>query len=182
MSIQAVSWVLDHSRSRGIDRLVMISLANHASTPRKEDNRTGDDEDGGAECFPSMRTIASEAGVSLGAVSKSIGSVVKLGEVEVRAAGGPRRSARYRLTLVHEMNMKMIRERSPDERSARSRGERSARARGEQNHQEPSENLSSRVCNTCTGSGWLPSDPDDTDRRSKECPECNPRQLKLVQP
>ena len=50
MSIQAVSWVLDHSVTVKLERLVLISLANHA-------NEAG-------ECWPSIKRIASEAGTS----------------------------------------------------------------------------------------------------------------------
>lgn len=90
MSIQAVAWVLDHSDSRGLARLVLISLANHANTD--------------AECWPAQRTIAREAGISLGAVSVQIKALVESGELEVVSDGGPRTSARYRLSLVHQMN------------------------------------------------------------------------------
>lgn len=86
MSIQAVGWVLDHSQSRGFSRLVLIALANHANSETNE-------------CWPSQRTIATEAGISPGAVPAQVRALVDLGEIEMVEPGGPRRSARYRLTF-----------------------------------------------------------------------------------
>lgn len=98
MSIQAVAWVLDQSQSRGFSRLVLISLANHAN------KETG-------ECWPAIRTLAKEAGVSKSAVAKHVGELVALGELEVVDEGGARRSAHYRLTFpayVHETDEKGV--------------------------------------------------------------------------
>lgn len=116
MSIQAVAWVLDHSESRGLARLVLISLANAVN------------KDANGECWPSMRTIAGEAGVSLGVIPSKIEELVELGEVEVVDRGTQRKSARYRLThlSVQETNA----ERSPDELTVQ--------PRSEQNRKEPS--------------------------------------------
>lgn len=84
MSIQAVGWVLDHSQSRGIARLVLISIANHAS------NST-------AECNPGVRTIAREAGVSTGSVSNHVKTLLGLGELEIVKQGDRENSTTYRL-------------------------------------------------------------------------------------
>lgn len=51
MSIQWVGWVLDHSEATGSDRLVLLSLANHA-------NQSG-------ACWPSVETISREARLSV---------------------------------------------------------------------------------------------------------------------
>lgn len=83
MSIQAVGWVLDHSQAEGLDRLVLISLANHAN------------QDG--FCWPAQRTIAREAGVSHGTVGNCVASLVTIGEIEVVNNGDSRRSATYRI-------------------------------------------------------------------------------------
>lgn len=82
MSIQAVAWVLDHSESRGVDRLVLISLANHAN------------QDG--MCWPAQRTVAKEAGIGNGTVANAVSRLVELGEIEVVENGTARRSTRYR--------------------------------------------------------------------------------------
>lgn len=87
MSIQAVAWVLDNSESRGFSRLVLLSLANHIN------GDTG-------LCCPSMRTIAREAGVSLGTIPNAVTNLVALGELKVLEEGGPRRSARYVLPFA----------------------------------------------------------------------------------
>lgn len=83
MSIQAVAWALDNSGSRGFARLVLISLANHAN-----------DTD---LCWPSMRTIAREAGISVGSVPAQVKRLIELGEIEVVTAGNARTSTRYRV-------------------------------------------------------------------------------------
>lgn len=142
MSIQAVGWVLECSEAKGITRLVLIGLANHAN-------------DRGI-CFPSMRTLAREAHVSLGAVSASIDRLTTLGEVEIIQPGDNRRSTRYRLTYksVREMNA----DSSPNERSARSWAERSVHSWGEQNHQEPSTTITATrppMMETCKKCGLL---------------------------
>lgn len=111
MSIQAVAWVLDSSQSRGLARLVLIALANHANEEQV--------------CWPSQRTIAREAGISLGAVSDQVRKLVDIGELEVVNKGNARKSARYRLVQVTN--------------AQRSGDERSVHPRSEQNHQEPKE-------------------------------------------
>lgn len=88
-----MTWVLENSESKGLARLVLIALAYHAN------------RESGA-CFPSMRTIAAEAGISVGVVPKLTKKLVELGELEVEKAGDSRRSTRYRLPFlsVHVVN------------------------------------------------------------------------------
>jgi hypothetical protein len=64
--------------ARGLDGLVLLSLANHAN---KET----------AVAFPSQRLISQEAGVALGTVSDCIQRLIGLGEVALESPGGPRR-------------------------------------------------------------------------------------------
>ncbi len=120
MSIQAVAWVLDHSASRGVARLVLISLANHHNG-------------GSGQCNPGQRRIAAEAGIGVGTVPLAIGRLVDLGELEILDAGGSHRSARYRLPFAHEVSKAVPEVRAASEQSTRGQGERSARPRGEQN-------------------------------------------------
>ena len=51
MSVQALSWVFDKSPTTGTDRLVLLALANHASSDAWE-------------CYPSIATLAREAGIA----------------------------------------------------------------------------------------------------------------------
>lgn len=60
MSVQAMAWVLDHSPTEGGDRLVLLSIANHAGrTPVK-----GSDGVLAYEAWPGLTTIGREAGLS----------------------------------------------------------------------------------------------------------------------
>ena len=91
MSIQAVAWVLEHSTSTGSARLVLISLANHAS------------ERNNWECWPTSRTIAHEAGVKSHSTALDASkALVKLGEISIIDPGDQRNAGRYRLTFMGE--------------------------------------------------------------------------------
>jgi hypothetical protein len=84
VSIQAIAWVLDQSRAQGIDRLVLIALANHANA------ETG-------RCDPGQRRIAQEANCSPGMVTVSIRRLAELGEVAIEAPGQGRATTKYHL-------------------------------------------------------------------------------------
>lgn len=68
MSIQAVAWVLDHSRSSGSEWAVMVSLANHC------------DEYG--YCWPSIDRIGREARLSESTARRALQSCVAHGELQ----------------------------------------------------------------------------------------------------
>lgn len=81
MSIQAVSWVLESSPVRGTDRLVLISLANHAGTSPVN---------GAWESWPGVDTIAREAGLDrTRTVQESLSRLVSDGAVERIINGAP---------------------------------------------------------------------------------------------
>jgi hypothetical protein len=84
MSIQAVAWVLDESEAEGIDRLVLISIANHT------------DERGISR--PSVRKIAGEARISTNTVMAAVKRLVALGELEIAIPGTRTTATRYRMT------------------------------------------------------------------------------------
>jgi hypothetical protein len=92
VSVQAMAWVYDHERTTtGSDRLVLLSIANHA-------------DKNGANAWPSVATMAVEANVSVRTVRYSLGQLVDGGLIEVeRQAGGmadtrpDRRPNRYRI-------------------------------------------------------------------------------------
>ena len=73
MSVKVVRMVLERSRSRGPARVVLFVLAEHA------------DDHGVA--WPSVQTIAREAGLSRRAVFRGLDKLVELGEVERRFKG-----------------------------------------------------------------------------------------------
>lgn len=90
MSIQAVSWVLEHSKTKALERLVMISLANHAN------------EDG--ECWPSNERIAAEANTTPVQARRVLGALETGGHIAraINAAPdarmrGDRRTNLYRI-------------------------------------------------------------------------------------
>lgn len=81
MSIQAVSWVLESSPARGTDRLVLISLANHAGTSPVN---------GAWESWPGVDTIAREAGLDrTRTVQESLSRLITGGSVERVINGAP---------------------------------------------------------------------------------------------
>lgn len=84
MSIQAIAWVLDHSDAFGVDRLVLIALANHANS------ETG-------ECRPGYRRIAHEARVSTSTVGRAVRRLAALGEVVIVERGKGHGTTKYRL-------------------------------------------------------------------------------------
>jgi hypothetical protein len=91
LSVQAISWVLDHSQSRGLSRLVLISIANHA-------------DKFGREAFPATKTIAAEAGVSEREVRYCVASLTHLGEVQVDYKASKYGTNVYVLAKMHPAN------------------------------------------------------------------------------
>lgn len=80
MSVQALSWVFSLGPDvGGTDRLVLLSLANHA--------------DDLGECWPGVARIAGEAGVSERTVRRSIQNLVEAGVLEVERQGSGARAA-----------------------------------------------------------------------------------------
>lgn len=68
MSIQAVNWVLQNSRTEHAERLVLIALANHASTDKNI-------------AFPSVQTLAGEARLGRRTVQGAIARLLEVGEI-----------------------------------------------------------------------------------------------------
>jgi hypothetical protein len=84
MSVQAMSWVFDHSETVGGARLVLLAIANH------HNRETG-------TAFPSYDTIAREARLSRSAVRRAVERLEASGEllVERPETNGRGRSNRY---------------------------------------------------------------------------------------
>jgi hypothetical protein len=70
-----MAWVFNNSTSTGIDRLVLLAIADAAN-------------DEGAEAWPSMSTIARKAGVDKRTVARSIARLEQLGELRRSRNGG----------------------------------------------------------------------------------------------
>lgn len=74
MSVQALSWVFQYSKSSGNDRCVLLAIANRAG------HRDGD----GVEwCWPSMDRLAEESNCSRRTAQRAVRRLVDLGELEV---------------------------------------------------------------------------------------------------
>ncbi len=79
MSIRSIERVLNHSRSTGTARLVMICIADH-------------DGDGGS--WPLISTLAKNANVSERSVQRAISELVAMGELVVHANAGGKKEWR----------------------------------------------------------------------------------------
>jgi hypothetical protein len=84
VSLIAIQWVFDHSRSDGGDRLVLLVLANHAN----------DDW----ICWPGQKRIAEHAAMNPRNVKRHIHSLeTVVREIEILERGSGRQSTRYRI-------------------------------------------------------------------------------------
>ena len=86
MSWQAVSWVLDYSKSRLAARLVLLSIANHA-------NRDGEN------AWPSIPTIAHEAHISERQAQRALVELAAIGELVIYLQAGPGKRNVYRVVI-----------------------------------------------------------------------------------
>ena len=77
MSVQAISWVLDHSESRLGARCVLLSIANHAGPF-------------GTGSWPSVKTIAREAKLSEREVQYAKAELKRIGELAEQIGAGPK--------------------------------------------------------------------------------------------
>lgn len=88
MSNEAREWVWTRSASRGVDRLVMLALAEEANPD-------------GLRCWPSQRRLAERVGVNRATVRRSIERLEALGELVVKRPDrvGRGRFTRYALVM-----------------------------------------------------------------------------------
>jgi hypothetical protein len=87
LSVQAISWVLDHSESRLGTRHVLISIANHAKSD-------------GTGAWPSVSTIARESKLSEREVRYALRELEKSGELKTQKGKGPSGCNLYSLPHV----------------------------------------------------------------------------------
>jgi hypothetical protein len=84
LSVQAIAWVLDHSKSKLADRLVLLAIANHCDRY-------------GRDAWPLQTTIAAEAYVSTREVVRAIQKLDESGELRVENGKGEIGRNRYSL-------------------------------------------------------------------------------------
>lgn len=102
MSVQALSWVFDHSPTQGTDRLVLLAIANHAGS---------EPVDGAWEAWPGIERIRVLAGLERRrTVNDALTRLVAAGALarEINAAPdtripGDRRPNLYRILVAHGM-------------------------------------------------------------------------------
>lgn len=121
MSVQAMSWVLEESETRGEERLVLLSIANHASM-----------DDGHA--WPSIGQIAKEANVHPDTAKRLVRKLHRDGHVTRDVQGSPdervphyKRSNLYVIHLDHDLIAKLREERQDRGDDATPRGDTSPR-------------------------------------------------------
>jgi hypothetical protein len=91
VSVKAMSWVFEHSRSALADRLVLLAIADHANND-------------GLDAWPSVATIARKARVGRSTAFRSIERLVELGEITVESGGGRGRRNCYQLLMERSQN------------------------------------------------------------------------------
>jgi hypothetical protein len=75
MSVRVMTWVWEHSRTIGNDRLVLLSIADRAS-------------DEGMDAWPSIATLAKKTRLHERTVQRCIRSIEALGELEIKRNEG----------------------------------------------------------------------------------------------
>lgn len=82
-----MSWVWSHSASRGVDRLVLLAIADAS-------------EDDGGNAWPSTATLAAKAGVDERTVQRSVRRLVESGELTMKPNAGKKGTNVYRVTMT----------------------------------------------------------------------------------
>lgn len=101
MSVEQMALVLNHSRAKGTDKLILIGIANH-------------DGDGGA--WPSIETLARYANCTERSVQNSISNLVALGELSVEyQAGGTVKTRNDRRSNLYAIHVDGVKPTSPRE-------------------------------------------------------------------
>jgi hypothetical protein len=117
MSVQALAWVLDHSRAEKTARLVLLSLANHAGVD-------------GDSTYPSIATMARQARCGESTVRKALETLQAIGEIE-EIGTSPKGTRSFRINMA---------EAAPDPRPVRARpGQKAPHERKLQESETPAE-------------------------------------------
>jgi hypothetical protein len=86
MSFEAISWAIEHSRARGAAYTALLVVAHHHN---------------GKAAWPSVKTIAREARISLRQAQRALAKLERSGELSRRRGAGPQGSDLYTLPLVN---------------------------------------------------------------------------------
>lgn len=87
MSIRVMSWVWEQSAAEGLDRLVLLAIADNA-------------DDRGGNAWPSVETLRLKAKVSERTVQRAIRRLVALGELQVESRAGMNRVNIYCVVMT----------------------------------------------------------------------------------
>jgi len=89
MSFKHHQLVIDHSKTRGPSRAIMLALAYRANDK--------------GECWPSLPRIAKDSGLVRSTVAERLRDIERMGEITIKSRGHKRNDARsnlYRITLA----------------------------------------------------------------------------------
>lgn len=89
MSIKIMDWVFENSKSQGLERLILLVIADHCNSE-------------GEDAFPRISVIAKRANVSERTVKRRLQDLVALGELEVVKRSGT--SNLYRINVQQSGN------------------------------------------------------------------------------
>ena len=87
MGVKVMNWVWSESVSTGIDRLVLLAIADFA-------------QDDGTNAYPSISTLANKAAIDARTVQRSIRRLCAIGELEISEGTGPKGVNEYVMTLA----------------------------------------------------------------------------------
>lgn len=154
MSVQATTWVWEHSESRGTSRLVLLAIADAA-------NREG------KQSFQSAASIARMTGASMRSVWRAIDELVDLGELAKAGKHGQYQTTVYELPGVPTgQGVKMAR-RATGDTDAMPNGTDAVPPIGTQPHIDPKESNPKRA--TRISESFAPS-KEHLEWASKETP------------
>ena len=89
MSIKIMDWVFENSKAQGIERLILLVIADHCNSE-------------GEHAFPRVSVIARRANVSERTVQRKLSDLVSLGELEVLKRQGT--SSLYKIVTPFGIN------------------------------------------------------------------------------
>ena len=95
MSVQAISWVIEYSRHKSGDLVVLLMIANHARSD-------------GTGAWPSTETLARESRMQRRQVQRCIRRLEDSGELFTQRAAGPGGANLYSLPLIGGVNLTQV--------------------------------------------------------------------------